>query len=158
METKHEETRTTDRYHVQTSENGWLLCPICGFDYTHMEDAFVTDYRDPVDQYHSYCNVSVLPGKCEAGCRFVIYMAQHKGNTRVWAEDTLPTWSPQPPCGASPQERIAFYQADLARAFGEEFIDHAYQPPSPRRAKARRKGPSQPSPVKLRHHHTPSTP
>jgi hypothetical protein len=52
---------------------------------------------------------------------------------------------PQPPRGISPQERIKFYQADLADPFGEEFIDRDYQPPSPARRlkpkeKARGKG------------------
>jgi hypothetical protein len=51
----------------------------------------------------------------------------------------------EPPPGLSARERMEFYQADLADAIGEEYIDHDYQPPavhtrSSSPTKKRRKG------------------
>ena len=61
------------------------------------------------DDYAAHChvrgNVIALPGYCERGCRFVVYIGQHKGNTHVWAEDVIlhrnaenqKIWSGKPP-------------------------------------------------------------
>jgi hypothetical protein len=49
---------------------------------------------------------------------------------------------PDSPRGISPQERMEFYRADLARAFGEEFIDRDFSPRPGRSPKKRQRGTS----------------
>jgi hypothetical protein len=61
------------------------------------------------------------------------FVATYAGSPGVAVDYPPVARVPQPPHGISPQERMEFYQADLARAFGEEFIFSDYQPPSPAR-------------------------
>jgi hypothetical protein len=53
-----------------TTDGDVLLCPVCGFSYTHLTGA---DGRDP--------DHVTITGYCENGCTFTIGLHQHKGET-----------------------------------------------------------------------------
>lgn len=102
---------------IHTGEYGQLLCPMCGFEFTHVEQVFIAardNDQEPneiavhaksgeIEQYRSVPapvgplvrvgrrHRIVLAGSCEEGHGFAIVFTQHKGHTYV---ECVP-WDPE---------------------------------------------------------------
>jgi len=73
---------------VTLNTDGMLLCPKCGFEYTHLDSQtyVLSGGDDYIARAKVRGDVIILPGSCESGHRFRICLGQHKGHTYVWAE------------------------------------------------------------------------
>lgn len=70
-----------------------LVCPVCNFDYVHIESAFVLRGTMPLEERvlgtvtgHVRCedrDCVVLKSHCENGHGFILRLQQHKGYTIV---------------------------------------------------------------------------
>jgi hypothetical protein len=65
-----------------------LVCPICGGENTHLTSAVVVPGNDNYEAIPDVRgDVVKIEGWCEqVGCKFTIYLGQHKGTTYVLAE------------------------------------------------------------------------
>lgn len=73
-------------FEFKTNEDGYLLCPVCGYDYVHLG---IPQLVDGYDGYHAdkrvRGDVIRINGTCEDGCKFTLKLGFHKGWTKVWA-------------------------------------------------------------------------
>lgn len=78
-----------------------LICPLCGCgNIHHISTTFV---RDGGDSYKAHSKVRgdtiVIPGFCEAGCRFNLFIGSHKGLLLAWGERRTEVLSADPTLG-----------------------------------------------------------
>jgi hypothetical protein len=75
--------------HYPQDETDLMYCPICGGEWTHLEEsAYIVSGQDDYKAHPLVRgNVVMIHGKCEDGCKFVVLFGQHKGMTKVWAEE-----------------------------------------------------------------------
>jgi hypothetical protein len=98
------------RKSIRLGSENELLCPLCGFEYTHVEIAYISARGE--DQVPNEIGVNAvtgrvetqmpytppagsdgegrrhriaLAGSCENGCEFAIVFTQHKGSTYIEA-------------------------------------------------------------------------
>lgn len=68
---------------LKTDMGEAIGCPVCGFEYTHLDGAPVTvDGADgPKPQWAGRGPALSIPFTCENGCRFNVILGSHKGWT-----------------------------------------------------------------------------
>lgn len=81
----------------QDADGTHLLCPVCGFDYTHFESPYLKDGGDNYQaNWGGRGDLAVLPMWSECGSKWELCVGFHKGQSSVFTRVTK-SCKDQPP-------------------------------------------------------------
>ena len=76
---------------IETDDPGWgdesrlLLCPVCKFDYTHVDPPYIKDGGDNYEaRWGGRGDLAVLPMWSECGSKWQVCVGFHKGQSAIF--------------------------------------------------------------------------